>query len=72
MRDEAEVSGAEDDLGVVPSWVLPFFQGRSDSEVRAWWEAAKRLYGPSGVRMDFRAVAHMPQSSAETPSPAAG
>ena len=46
----------DDRTDEVPGWILPFFTERTPDELRAWWEAVKRLYGPLGVRMDFRAV----------------
>jgi hypothetical protein len=47
----------DDRMDEVPGWILPFFADRPPAELQAWWEAVKRLYGPLGVRMDFRAAA---------------
>lgn len=49
----------------VPSWILPFFAGRPAAELQAWWEAVKRLYGPLGVRMDFRAATRSSHDATE-------
>lgn len=45
----------DDRMDEVPGWILPFFADRAPADLQAWWEAVKRLYGPLGVRMDFRA-----------------
>lgn len=46
----------DDQADEVPDWVLSFFAERPAADLTAWWEAVKRLYGPLGVRMDFRAA----------------
>lgn len=53
----------------IPDWVRDLLAGRTQDELQAWWQAVCRLYGPEGVRMDFRAVTGVPIALPAWPQP---